>query len=86
MQITSITLNNVEFEVNWKHHKAIRGSRDSFGVPLEPDEPEEIELLCISFADDPQHNDITDLLSASCIAQIHQSLHQWMADYKADRD
>lgn len=37
----------VDVEIEAEHHKAIRGSRDSFGVPLEPDEPEHWEIYSV---------------------------------------
>ncbi len=35
---------DLDVEVHYTAHKACRGSRDSLGVPMEPDEPAWIEI------------------------------------------
>jgi hypothetical protein len=42
----TITRNDEEVPVTieYKYYRAVCGARGSFGVPLEPDEPEDVEL------------------------------------------
>lgn len=45
---SEVTIYNIEFNI----YPAERGSRDSMGVPLEPDWPEEFELVGFDFSCD----------------------------------
>jgi hypothetical protein len=62
-----VELKGVPLEVMFNHSKAHRGSRNKYGVPEEPDEPEEflIEDVCagsISIIDILTGNTIDDIL------------------------
>lgn len=44
MPTTEITLRGLRLEVEFDYSPAHRGSRDKYGAPLEPDEPEECDI------------------------------------------
>lgn len=57
---TSVTVHGLDLLVDYYFYPASKGARDSFGVPLEPDDPGSVELMKIeTFSGD----DITDMLS-----------------------
>jgi len=73
----------VEIEVDAVHHKAIRGSRDSFGVPLEPDEPAHWEFNQVCIRSECRHgkvvrSDITDLVYHD--PELRQIIEQGLED------
>ena len=63
----TITLCGLTLEVKYTYHKAHRGMRDSFGVPMEPDEPAEVEIEAVMLGKE----DVTELCEP------------WMADIEA---
>ena len=59
-----------ELEVEFTYHSASKGSRDSFGCPLEPDEPESFEIdsvICLGY-------DITEYLNSDDYAIIEEAI------------
>lgn len=44
---------DILLEIHYEYHKAIRGHRNSLGVPEEPDDPEEIEIISITQSGKP---------------------------------
>lgn len=57
---TTIPFNGEELEVDFDYQKPCRGARDSYGVPLEPDDPEAVEINTVMF----KGVDITFLLES----------------------
>jgi len=43
----TIELEGITLEVAYDYQPQHRGSRDRYGVPLEPDEPEEVEVIAV---------------------------------------
>jgi len=39
---------DIDIEVTYQYHKAIRGHRDSYGAPEEPDEPAYLEITSVN--------------------------------------
>jgi len=54
LSMSSLTLEDVTIDVDYKFYKGCRGARDSFmgkrgaGAQLEPDEPESVEVMSIT--------------------------------------
>lgn len=48
-EIMKIEIGNNEFEVDFDYTPPSKGSRDSYGVQLEPDEPYHLELTSVEF-------------------------------------
>lgn len=63
---------NLEFPVvvNYLYYKAYRGRREEFGVQLEPDEPERIEIEDVTF----RGVSIMDVLTNTEIAQLEEEI------------
>ena len=55
----NVIINGVDLEVDYTYYPATRGSRDSYGAPLEPDEPEHLEVERVEW----NGHDITLLLA-----------------------
>ena len=60
-------LGEIPLVVSYTFHRGLRGSRDRFGVPEEPDDPDEIEIVTVSLPDG------TELEPAP---KIHKSLEE----------
>ena len=45
MTITLVVTREIEVEVTLEYHKGMKGHRDKYGVPEEPDDPESWEIL-----------------------------------------
>ena len=59
---TSVTVHGLDLLVDYYHYPARNGARDSFGAPIEPDEPGSIDLIRVeTFGGE----DITDMLCIS---------------------
>ena len=54
-----VVVEGISFEVDYKITPACRGSRDSYGVPLEPDEPAEIEIQSIELLPESYKEDFS---------------------------
>ena len=53
MSTCTVTITNkddeeIELEVDFDYNRACRGSRDRYGVPLEPDDPESIDINTVT--------------------------------------
>lgn len=53
-----IVLDGVLLDVEYDYQKPVKGTKDRFGVPLTPDDPESVEITEVWLDD----NDLTDLL------------------------
>lgn len=70
-----VKISNIEFNI-WQGE---RGSRDSIGVPLEPDWPEEFELIAFDFESDC--NDVDrDLIEKHGFEQIKEFVTNYQKD------
>lgn len=45
-----VSWQEIDLEVEYRYSKGMRGSRDRWGVPLEPDDPEEVEIQSVQDA------------------------------------
>lgn len=45
-----VSWQEINLEVEYRYSKGMRGSRDRWGVPLEPDDPEEVEIQSVTDA------------------------------------
>lgn len=63
IRFTEIDASDIEWtiEVVGEHQPYIRGSRDSYGVPLEPDEDEHFEIISIKILEINEYVDESDL-------------------------
>jgi len=82
MITTTLTIENVELEIEYTYFKGCKGSRDSFmgkagaGPQLEPDEPASIEIESIKVKD----IDIYELLSKSIIEKVEEEVTELISD------
>ena len=60
----------VDIEVEYAVNKPRKGMRDSLGVPLEPDDPFEIEIIKVVRCDNRQEIELTSAQSDDVIATI----------------
>jgi len=85
MSIISIEVDGVSLLVEYTYHKASRGARDSLGgiagagPPLEPDEPESVDVESVRSDDD-----IQGLLSEDQIEQITRAILEKLAERRED--
>jgi hypothetical protein len=81
----NITVHGVKIEVEFEYHRARRGARDSFGVPMEPDDPEDVEIKSVKVGG----AEIIALLGMKEIAEIEEAVITQMkedaAEWKQDR-
>jgi hypothetical protein len=75
---TTITLDGIEFDVDYTYSPPYRGARDSLngvrgaGPPLEPDEDEEVEINYVFHAGE----DIYDFLSEETFRRIEEAIFE----------
>lgn len=62
----TVVVRGVEMEVEFDYSPPCRGSRDKYGVPLEPDEPESLGLTAVVVGG----IDIIDLINAKLSDEI----------------
>ena len=73
---TTITLDGIEFEVDYTYYPPYRGARDSLngvagaGAPLEPDEDESIEIEYVRCFGE----DFTDFLSTDTFNRLEEAI------------
>lgn len=62
-----VSWQEIDLEVEYHYSKGMRGSRDRWGVPLEPDDPEEVEIQSVT---DANGNEVE--LTASEMDRVEQ--------------
>ncbi len=68
---TASKIHGVDVLVTFDYYPSRRGSRDSLGVPIEPDEFEDLDILTVeTFSGD----DITDLMSDRVMDELKQRI------------
>lgn len=78
-----ITVEDVKLDVEYTICKPYRGARDSFGVPLEPDEDGGIEeILSVKVGE----TDIITLLSDNMIQMIELTVLEQLREQAGDYD
>ena len=75
-----VFVRGIEMEVEYEYIKACRGARDSYGVPLEPDEPEDIEIETVSIGGE----DVTAMLKEEVFAEIVDAITKELEEYNRD--
>ena len=75
-----VFVRGIEMEVEYEYTKACRGARDSYGVPLEPDEPEDIEIETVSIGGE----DVTAMLKKEVFAEIVDAITKELEEYNKD--
>lgn len=76
----TVILNGEEVEVEFSYYPACRGQRDRYGVPLEPDEPEDIEIEIVSIGGE----DVTAMLKKEVFAEITDAITKELEEYNKD--
>lgn len=74
MAKTIVTCHGIAFDVEYVHHKALRGAREGH-LQLEPDEPEAIEIISVKIDEE-----LLDLIEESAICEMEQTI---LTDYRA---
>lgn len=74
------TIDNIEVRVQARFMKGCRGSRDSFGVPLEPDEPDHFEIDSVTL----NGLEIIGALDEETLRQIQEQLFDERQDAYCD--
>lgn len=69
----SAAVHGVELLVEFGYHPEVRGTRDSTGFQLEPDEPAYIEIIKVETY---SGEDITDLLSQRVLDMIEEQIKE----------
>lgn len=75
-----VSVRGIEMDVEYEYTKACRGARDSYGVPLEPDEPEDIEVETVSIGGE----DVTAMLKKEVFAEIVDAITDELKEYNKD--
>lgn len=73
------TFIEIEVTVEYKHHKAYRGYRNSFGAPEEPDEPASIEIEEVFIGDKA----ISTFLSEEQLSNLQEEAEE---DYRTSEE
>lgn len=81
-----IDFRGTPLEIVYTYHKPYRGYRDSYGCPMEPDEPACIEIDTIIYKD----KDILELCDSAGILEeieglVMEALEQEHVDYLVDQ-
>jgi hypothetical protein len=91
MDTRQICVQGIEVEVCYAFYPPCRGSRDRYGVPLEPDEDSSVEIQSISIAG----QDITEIVGSKFFDLCYEELlileHENQCNdddhyYEAERD
>lgn len=75
-----VFVRGIEMEVEYEYIRACRGARDSYGVPLEPDEPEDVEIETVSIGGE----DVTAILKEEIFAEIVDAITDELREYNKD--
>lgn len=75
-----VSVRGIKMEVEYEYTKACRCARDSYGVPLEPDEPEDIEIEIVSIGGE----DVTAMLKKEVFAEITDAITKELEEYNKD--
>ena len=79
--IDSETEEEFDVTVEFSYHRAYRGYRNSYGVPEEPDEPEDVE---IEVARDAEGRDIE--LNEKQEAKVYEAIWKYIEDSRAEAE
>jgi len=86
MRTTNMTANvtvfEIDFTVSFIYSPPLRGSRDLYGVPLEPDEPEQAEIQTITL--EGSTVDLIDIIDRSVFDSIQQAVYNYLDEKEGD--
>jgi len=86
---TTLVIKGLECTVEYEYHRAWRGARErGTGVPLEPDEPESVEILSIHTAEDifELFEDVMEDIEVQVLEDINSYDDDGYDRYRDDRD
>lgn len=75
-----VFVSGIEMEVEYEYTRACRGARDSYGVPLEPEEPEDVEIETVSIGGE----DVTAILRDEVFPEIVDAITKELEEYNKD--
>lgn len=76
----TVTIEGIDLTIDFDHYPASRGRREN-GIPIEPDEDEEIIINTVHHSGD----DITEIISCCCLDDIEKALWEAMESDAAER-